>query len=46
MLSVCADLITQTEYGWTLRFPRMVAIRHDKPVTDIDTIEDVINYVR
>jgi len=46
VLSVCADLITKTEYGWALRFPRMVAIRYDKPVADISTLEDVISYVR
>ena len=47
VLSVSADLITKDKEGvWTLRFPRMIAIRDDKPVAEINTIEDVIDYVR
>ncbi len=47
VLSVSADLITKNSKGlWGLRFPRMVAIRDDKPVSEINTIEDVVSYVR
>ena len=47
VLSVSADLITKNNDGtWGLRFPRMIAIRDDKPVAEINTIEDVISYVR
>lgn len=47
VLSVSADLITKDKEGaWGLRFPRMIAIRDDKPVAEINTIEDVISYVR
>ena len=47
VLSVSADLITKNSKGlWGLRFPRMIAIRDDKPVSEINTIEDVVSYVR
>ena len=47
VLSVSADLITKNKNdSWGLRFPRMIAIRDDKPVNEINTIDDVISYVR
>ena len=36
------DLVTQDAKGnFGLRFPRMLRIRDDKPVSDINTIEDL-----
>ena len=42
VLEVSADLVTQDAKGnYGLRFPRCKRIRHDKFVSDINTIEDV-----
>ena len=42
VLEVTADLITQDAEGnWGLRFPRLVRIRDDKFVADINTLNDI-----
>ena len=42
VLQVSADLVTSNEKGeYGLRFPRMTRIRNDKPVSDINTIDDM-----
>ena len=42
VLEVKSDLVSQNEDGgYGLRFPRLVRIRNDKPVSDINTIDDV-----
>ena len=42
VLEVTCDLITKDNNGnLGLRFPRMLRIRTDKPVSDINTLEDV-----
>jgi DNA ligase-1 len=42
VLEVTCDLVTQDAEGnYGLRFPRMLRIRDDKPVSDINTIEDL-----
>jgi DNA ligase-1 len=44
VIEVTADLVTKNEKGdYGLRFPRMVRIRDDKPVNEINTIEEVKN---
>ena len=46
VLEVTSDLISvnsEGEYG--LRFPRLIAIRDDKAVSEIDTIEDVVRMI-
>ena len=46
VLEVTCDLITQDNEGnLGLRFPRLLRIRNDKPVSDINTIEDIENMV-
>ena len=46
VLEVTADLITQDAQGnWGLRFPRLVRIRDDKFVADINTLEDVMEMI-
>tara|TARA_R110000824_G_scaffold34623_5_gene109609 strand:+ start:97 stop:1635 length:1539 start_codon:yes stop_codon:yes gene_type:complete len=43
VLEVTSDLISQDENGnYGLRFPRCKRIRNDKPVSDINSIDDVI----
>jgi DNA ligase-1 len=42
VLQVKSDLVTQNENGtYGLRFPRMVRIRDDKPVSQINTIDEL-----
>ena len=42
VLEVTADLVTRdTNDNLGLRFPRLLRIRSDKPVSDINTIQDV-----
>lgn len=42
VLEVTSDLVTKNENGtYGLRFPRLVSIRDDKPVSEINTIDDV-----
>ena len=42
VLEVTSDLVTTNEKGeYGLRFPRMLRIRNDKPVSQINTIDDV-----
>ena len=42
VLEIKADMITTNEQGgYGLRFPRLVRIRDDKPVSDINTIDDL-----
>tara|TARA_R100000234_G_scaffold26505_1_gene15276 strand:+ start:147 stop:1676 length:1530 start_codon:yes stop_codon:yes gene_type:complete len=42
VLQVKADLVTSNEKGeYGLRFPRKTRIRNDKPVSDINTIDDM-----
>ena len=42
VLEVKSDLVSRNEDGgYGLRFPRLVRIRNDKPVSDINTIDDV-----
>tara|TARA_R110000824_G_scaffold372145_2_gene562247 strand:+ start:9062 stop:10606 length:1545 start_codon:yes stop_codon:yes gene_type:complete len=42
VLQVTSDLVTKNENGtFGLRFPRMMRIRDDKPVSEINTINDV-----
>ena len=42
VLEVTADLVSRDAEGnLGLRFPRLLRIRNDKPVSDINTIEDV-----
>jgi len=42
VLEVKSDLVSQNEDGgYGLRFPRLVRIRNDKPVSDINTIDDL-----
>ena len=44
VLEVTCDLITKDSKGnFGLRFPRLLRIRHDKPVSEINTLEDVKN---
>lgn len=46
VLEVTADLITQDAQGnWGLRFPRLVRIRDDKFVADINTLEDIMEMI-
>jgi DNA ligase-1 len=46
VLEVTCDLITtDSEGNLGLRFPRLLRIRHDKPVSDINTLEDIQNMV-
>jgi DNA ligase-1 len=43
VLEVTADLVSRNKDGtYALRFPRMKSIRDDKPVSEINTIEDVV----
>lgn len=43
VLEVTSDLISKNADGkYSLRFPRLVRIRDDKPVSDINTIDDVV----
>jgi DNA ligase-1 len=47
VLEVTADLVsTNAEGNYALRFPRLVAIRDDKSVSEIDTFEDVVRMVQ
>ena len=42
VLEIKADMITTNEQGgYGLRFPRLVRIRDDKPVSEINTIDDL-----
>ena len=42
VLEVKSDLVSRNEDGgYGLRFPRLVRIRNDKPVSDINTIDDI-----
>ena len=42
VLEVTCDLVTRDAEGnLGLRFPRMLRIRNDKPVSDINTLKDV-----
>ena len=42
-LKAAADLVSKNkDNSYALRFPRMKGIRDDKPVTEINTIEDVV----
>ena len=42
VLQITSDTITMNEQGeYGLRFPRMMRIRNDKSVSDINTIDDV-----
>jgi len=42
VLEVTCDLITRDGKGnLGLRFPRLLRIRHDKPVSDINTLSDI-----
>ena len=42
VLEVTCDLVTQDAEGnYGLRFPRLLRIRDDKPVSDINTIGDL-----
>ena len=46
VLSVTADLVSKNKDGtYALRFPRMKFIRDDKPVSEINTIEDVVKLI-
>ena len=46
VLEVTADLISQDAQGnWGLRFPRLVRIRDDKFVADINTFDDLMEMV-
>lgn len=46
VLEVTADLVsTNAEGNYGLRFPRLVSIRDDKSVSEIDTFEDVVRMV-
>ena len=46
VLEVTCDLITTDNEGnLGLRFPRLLRIRNDKPVSDINTIEDIQSMV-
>jgi hypothetical protein len=40
----CAEIVTSTIYtcGLTTRFPRVLHIRYDKPVKDIDTYDNIV----
>ena len=43
VLTVTADLVSKNkDNSYALRFPRMKGIRDDKPVTEINTIDDVV----
>ena len=40
VIQVTSDLVTKNETGqYGLRFPRMMRIRNDKPVNEIDSID-------
>ena len=42
VINVTADLVTRNDKGeYGLRFPRFLSIREDKPVSEINTINDV-----
>jgi DNA ligase-1 len=46
VLTVTADLVSKNrDNTYALRFPRMKCIRNDKPVTEINTIDDVVMLV-
>jgi DNA ligase-1 len=46
VLEVTADLVsTNAEGNYGLRFPRLVAIRDDKAVSEIDTFDDLVRMV-
>lgn len=46
VLEVTSDLVTRNADGtYALRFPRLVAIRDDKPVSDINTLTDVMGMI-
>jgi len=46
VLTVSADLVSKNkDNGYGLRFPRMKAIRDDKPVSEIDTLEQLVGMV-
>ena len=46
VLEVTADLVsTNAEGNYGLRFPRLVAIRDDKAVREIDTFDDLLRMV-
>jgi DNA ligase-1 len=46
VLEVTSDLVSRNSNGeYSLRFPRLVRIRDDKPVSDINTIDDVVEMV-
>ena len=43
MLEVTCDLVTQDADGnYGLRFPRLIRIRDDKPVSEINTLDDLL----
>ena len=47
VLEVTSDLISVNNEGnYGLRFPRLVAIRDDKAVSEIDTIDDVVRMIQ
>ena len=46
-MEVTSDLISVNNEGnYGLRFPRLVAIRDDKAVSEIDTIDDVVRMIQ
>jgi len=46
VLEVTSDLVSKNADGkYSLRFPRLVRIRDDKPVSDINTIDDLVGMV-
>ena len=43
VLEVTCDLVTQDADGnYGLRFPRLIRIRDDKPVSEINTLDDLL----